>query len=199
VRRTSAIRNLRALAEGCERANPPTTDPILLEVFAYGRVLEPDIDDLRLVDVAMVLDRPVEDVTWWALPSESRWFTYVLRLDKVPVRVQWRPALWPVWNHEIRRPLRIWSLNGGADTEALEALAADDVEHLRLAEPGPDDEAEQLAVELDASLANLRRARDRWDDREWRRAHQGDGSDPSVHLWRAVHGYLDLLDATRQR
>jgi hypothetical protein len=64
--------------------------------------------------------------------------------------------------------------------------------------PDPAEEAEQLAVELDASLANLRRARDGWDDREWRSAHKGDGIYPDEHLWRAVHGYLDLLDATHE-
>jgi hypothetical protein len=198
VRRTTAVKNLRTLAELCDRANPPTTDPILLEAYAYGRVLDSDTDDLRVVDVALVLDLPAEEVTWWALPSETSWFVMVLRLDKVPVRVQWRPSVWPVWNHAIRRPVRIWSLNGGVDGEALDALSAGQAERFRRLAPDPSEEAEQLAVELEASLAHLRRARDGWDDREWQRAHKGDGVYPSDHLWRAVHGYLDLLDATRE-
>lgn len=198
MRRATAIKNLRTLAEGCDRANPPDVDPILLEVYAYGHVLDPDFDDLRIVDVALVLDLPAEEVTWWALPSVTGWFVMVLRLDKVPVRVQWRPSVWPVWNHAIRRPLRIWSLDGGVDGEALDALSAGQAERLRLPAPGPAEEAEQLAVELDASLAHLRRARDGWDDREWHRTHKGGGVYPSDHLWRAVHGYLDLLDATRE-
>jgi hypothetical protein len=198
VRRATAIKNLRTLAEGCDRANPPDVDPILLEVYAHGRVLDPDIDDLRIVDVALVLDLPAEEVTWWALPSVTGWFVMVLRLDKVPVRAQWRPSVWPVWNHAIRRPLRIWSLDGGVDGAALDALSAGQADRLRLSAPDPAEEAEQLSVELDASLAHLRRVRDGWDDREWHRTHKGDGVYPSDHLWRAVHGYLDLLDATRE-
>lgn len=199
MRRATAIKHLRTIAQSCDRANPPTTDPILVEVYTYGLVLDPAVDDLRIVDVAMVLDLPADDVTWWSLPAETRWFVSFLRLDKEPVRAQWRPAVWPVWNHEIVRPLRIWSVASSIDTAALDALSAGDAEHLRLAAPKPAEEAEQLAVELDASLAHLRRARDGWDDREWQQAHRGHGVYPSDHLWRAVHGYLDLLDASRDR
>ena len=177
----------------------PDTDPVLVEAYAYGRVLDSDSDDLRVVDVALVLDLPAEEVTWWALPSATGWFIMDLRLDKVPVRAQWRPSVWPVWNHAIRRPLRIWSIDDGIDHEALDALSSGEAESLRLPAPEPQIEAEQLAVELDASLAHLRRARDGWDDREWHRAHKGGGVFSSDHLWRAVHGYLDLLDATRER
>lgn len=197
MRRATAVKNLRTLAGLCDDANPPTTDPILVEAYAYGRVLEPGTDDLRIVDVALVLDLPAEQVTWWALPSETRWLVTVLRLDKVPVRVQWRPSVWPVWNHAIRQPVRVWSLAAGADGEALDALSVGDAERFRLPAPDPADEAEQLAAELDASLGHLRRVRDGWDDRDWHRIHKGDGVYPSDHLWRAVHGYLDLLDATR--
>ena len=82
----------------------------------YGLVIDPGVDDLRVVDVAMVLDLPADDVTWWSLPEPTRWFVSFLRLDKVPVRAQWRPAVWPVWNHAIVRPLRIWSLDGSVDS-----------------------------------------------------------------------------------
>lgn len=34
-------------------------------------------------------------------------------------------------------------------------------------------------------------------EREWRREHKGLGVYPEEHLWRATHGYLDLLAATR--
>ncbi|WP_291409525.1 hypothetical protein [Actinophytocola sp.] len=32
-------------------------------------------------------------------------------------------------------------------------------------------------------------------DREWRHDNRGDGRYPENHLWEAVYGYLDLLDA----
>lgn len=199
MHRKTAIKHLRTLTQLCDRANPPTTDPVLLEVYTYGRVLDPASDDLRVVDVAMVLDLPADEVTWWALPSVNDWFNTILRLNKVPIRAQYRPSVWPVWNHAIREPLRIWSLDGGVDDAALDALSAGQADRLRLATPDPAEEAEQLAAELDASLDHLRRVRDGWDDRDWHRAHRGGGVYASDHLWRAVHGYLDLLDATHER
>jgi hypothetical protein len=34
-------------------------------------------------------------------------------------------------------------------------------------------------------------------EREWRRDHKGFGMYPEDHLWRATHGYLDLLAVTK--
>jgi len=36
-----------------------------------------------------------------------------------------------------------------------------------------------------------------WDHR-WRSAHRGSGTYPENHLWDAIHGYLDLLEASRR-
>ena len=36
-----------------------------------------------------------------------------------------------------------------------------------------------------------------YSEREWRREHKGLGIYPEDHLWRASHGYLYLLAATR--
>jgi hypothetical protein len=127
------------------------------------------------------------------------WLTHHLRLDKVPVSAFRRPAVWPVWNHVIRRPLRIWSLEGGTDDEALTALSNRDAERLRLPAPSPEDEAEQLTEELKACLVHLRRVQESFHDPEWRSAHKSFGIYPEDHLWHAVEGYLDLLDATRGR
>jgi hypothetical protein len=65
--------------------------------------------------------------------------------------------------------------------------------------PCPDDDvlAEQISRELDMSTAHLRTVRDRYrDDVDWRRSHRGDGRHLEDHLWQAVDGYLDLLDAS---
>jgi hypothetical protein len=51
--------------------------------------------------------------------------------------------------------------------------------------------------ELAASLAHLQRVDAAYWEREWRRDHKGLGIYPEDHLWRATHGYLDLLAATR--
>lgn len=99
-------------------------------------------------------------------------------------------------NHVIHRPLRIWS-TGGPDETALTALSTGDTERLRL--PAPGDEARQLAIELAASLAHLQRVVDAFYERDWRAEHKGTGRFPEDHLWDAVHGYLDLLEAVDAR
>jgi len=197
MRRNTAIKHLRTLAESCGTANRPSDEPVLVEVYAFGDVLDPEIGELDWVRAALVLDMPADEVTWLALPTVHIWLTHHLRLDKVPVGAVRRPAVWPVWNHTIRRPLRIWSLEGGTDDPALAALAAGDVESLRLPDPSPEEEAEQLAEELHASLAHLRRIQESFHDREWRKAHKGFGTYQEDHLWHAVEGYLDLLGANR--
>jgi hypothetical protein len=181
----------------CPQANFADDDPLLLEAYAFGEILDPDVDDLEAVRVALVLNLPADEVTWWAFPQVCTALVSMLRLDRVPVRAFWRPAVWPVWNHVIRRPLCFWTHDGDTNEGALAALSTGDTEGLRLPEPTPEEETEQLLNELDASLAHLRRVEESYDDRTWRRAHKGSGVFPEDHLWRAVHGYLDLLDAIR--
>lgn len=197
MRRETAIKHLRKLTELCSTAHLPADEPVLVEVYAYGDILDPATDELDRVQVALLLDLPADDVSWLALPTTHIWLTHHLRLDKVPVSARWRPAVWPVWNHVIRRPLRIWTLEDGAADAALAALSERDVESLRLPPPSQEDMAEQLAIELDASLAHLRRVQESFHEREWRSVHAGFGIYPEDHLWYAVEGYLDLLGASR--
>jgi hypothetical protein len=49
----------------------------------------------------------------------------------------------------------------------------------------------------EASLAHLRRVEAGYWDRGWRNTHRGSGIYPENHLWDAVHGYLDLIEASR--
>jgi hypothetical protein len=198
MRRKTAIKHLRALAERCDTAHRPLDEPALAEVYAYGDILEPGIAEVDWVKVALVLDLPPDEVTWLALPSVHVWLTHHLGLDKVPVVAVRRPAVWPVWNHDIRRPLQFWSYEGGTDDAALAALADGDAESLRLPAPSREEEAEQLAAELEACLDHLRHVQGSFHDREWRAAHKGLGIYPNDHLWHAVEGYLDLLDANRR-
>lgn len=198
MHRDTAIKHLRTLAELSGTAHLPSDEPVLVEAYAYGDILDPATDELDFVRVALVLDLPADEVTWLALPSTHVWLNHHLRLNKVPVHALQRPSVWPVWNHLIRRPLRIWSFDGGTDDAALAALTNRDVESLRLPAPSRDEEAEQLAEELNASLVHLRRVQESYFEREWRSTHKGFGVYPEDHLWHAVEGYLDLLDANRK-
>lgn len=102
----------------------------------------------------------------------------MLEIDKAPVDWYWRPGAWPVSNHRIQRP---------------------PAETLRLPAPPHTEAAEQLATELEASLTHLRSVRDAYWQHNWCRENRGLGLDPEDHLWNAVHGYLDLLEAVQSQ
>ena len=92
--------------------------------------------------------------------------------------------------------MRFWSL-AGPDEPTLDALGERHMGDLHRLIPTAAEEAEQLQVELAASLAHLQRVDAAYWERAWRRDHKGFGSYPEDHLWRATHGYLDLLAATQ--
>lgn len=146
--------------------------------------------------VAFVLNLPPHDLTWCARPQSCAGLPHLLEIHKAPVEWYWRPALWPVSNHVIDRPLRIWSVDG-PDTVALDALDRGDAETQRLPAPADADAREQLTTEPAASLAHPHQVEARYWDRDWRNAHHGSGVCPENHLWDAAHGYLDLLTANR--
>jgi hypothetical protein len=196
MRHETAVRRLRTIADRCEQARGLWDERLLLGAYAFGTVLH-SRSDLDVVQVAFVLDLPPDDLTWQALPPSCVGLARLLDLDKTPVEWHLRPAVWPVSNHVIRRPLRIWSTDG-PDVAALDALGRGDAEPLRLPEPDDATAREQLAAELAASLAHLRRVEQRYWEPDWRREHRGSGLHPEDHLWRAVHGHLDLLAADRE-
>ena len=59
--------------------------------------------------------------------------------------------------------------------------------------PTAGEEVTQLEVELEASLNHLHQVVERYWEREWRAGHKGSGWYPEDHLWRAAHGYLDVM------
>jgi len=194
MRHETAVRRLRTIAEHCHQVYRLWTDePLLIGAYAFGAVLDTTAD-LDVIQVAFVLDLPPEELTWGAQPQSCVGLAHWLELDKAPVDWYWRPARWPVGNHVIDRPLRIWSVDG-PDTDALNALQRGAAEPLRLPAPAPGDAREQLTVELAASLAHLRRVEAAYWTRAWRAANRGSSFYPENHLWDAVHGYLDLLSA----
>ncbi|WP_027346347.1 DUF7711 family protein [Hamadaea tsunoensis] len=194
MRLSTAVRRLRSIAERAQQVSPFASVPALLSVYAFGPVLESPAD-LDYVQVACVVDLPLADVIWGTSPPWAASLAHLLEMDKAPVERHWRPTEWPVSNHAIRRPLRLWSASEGIDVSSMDALSTGRVESLRLPEPHPAVLREQLAAELAASLTHVRQVEELYWEADWRRGHRGDGFHPEDHLWRAVHGYLDLLAA----
>jgi hypothetical protein len=194
----TAVRRLRTIAEDCDRAGSLFDgEDGLVAIYAFGAVLDQPGQELEAVNVLLVVDVPAAELPWGVEPPGCSSLAHLLKLDKAPVLRRWRSADRPVGNHEIRRPMPIWSRKDGVQTAALDALAQRRAEPFRLADPDDDVLAEQISHELETSTAHLRTVRDRyWDDIDWRRSHRGDGRYPEDHLWQAVDGYLDLLDAS---
>ena len=200
MRRDTAIRRLRTIAERCQQVSGlwDDDDPVLVAAYTFGAVLD-GAAELPAVQVAFVLDLPADELTWCVQPQDCTGLVGLLELEKAPVDWYWRPAVWPVANHVIRRPLGVWSAAAGVDEAALDALARGEAERLRQPAPADDDLQDQLSTELQASLAHLRRVESAYWEREWRSAHRGLGVDPEHHLWNAAHGYLELLAAADPR
>jgi hypothetical protein len=198
MRYKRAIEKLRILAEACERVKIfwSDTEPFLKAVYAFGEVLD-GADPLDAVQVAVAINLPPEEVPWESNPEGTDWLANELRLSKGGFMYFWRSYLDPIWNHYIRGPVQIWSVDGGPDEQALAALDARDFGSLNRLVPEPADERLQLREDLDAALAHLRGVRDKYWDHDWRRAHRGYGRYPENELWDAVEGFLDLVDASR--
>jgi hypothetical protein len=194
-----AIQMLRAIAERCDRVSrlwEEDEQSPLVGAYAFGSVLDGP-DAVEQVGVALVLDAPAAELTWGARPVSFSGLPHLLELERAGLDWCWRPAVWPVANHVIVRPVRIWSLDG-VDSPALEALAARQAEQYRLPAPDREDAADQVAFELEESLAHLRRVTANYWEPDWRRENRGYGGvSPEHHLWRAVRGYLELRDALK--
>jgi hypothetical protein len=197
MRYETAIRRLRTIAARCQQAGGLWEDePFLIGAYAFGAVLDTP-SDVEVVQVAFVLNLPPDELPWCAEPRSCIALAHLLEIDKAPVEWYWRPALRPVSNYLIQRPLRIWSLDG-PDTPTLDALQHGDAERLRPPAPTLADARRQLADELAVSLAHLRRVEAGYWDRGWRNSPRGSGVHPENHLWDAVHGYLGLIEASRR-
>ena len=201
MRRATAVRRLRAIAERCQQVctlwEPGSG---LLGVHTFGPVLDPTDEDasIEVIQLVLVVAHDPAELTWGCRPPTFSGLPYVLELEKAPVDWYFRPAGRPVGNHRIVRPLEIWSRDGGVHEAALVALAAGDgaaLERLRGPAPRPAVLERQLGEELAAAAARLQQVRDRFWARGWRQAHHAAGSLPENHLWDAVNGYLDLLAA----
>jgi hypothetical protein len=172
-------------------------EPFLAAMYAFGAVLD-GADEVERPQVAGVIRRQPEEVLWGSVPRGTAWTAERLGLDKGGYEYRWRSYLDPVWNHYIRGPVRIWSTDG-IDEETFACLQERRFGDLKRLTPEPVDERLQLRDDLDAALAHLRSVRDSFWDREWRQDHRGLGRHPENVLWEAVEGYLDILDASREK
>ena len=201
MRHATAVRRLRTIAERCQQVCGLWDDGDgLVAVHAFGPVLDPVGErggSLEVVQIVLVVQEDPEQVTWCARPPQYTGLGYVMELEKAPVDWYFRPAALPVGNHLIVRPLQIWDRRTGVAERALTALAAGTAEPLRARAPRPDVLHRQLTEELAAALVQLARTRDGYWQRDWRSRHETVATFPEHHLWDAVHGYLDLLQAVR--
>jgi hypothetical protein len=160
------------------------------QMWAVGDVLG-RTRDLEQVSLALCADLPVEDVSWRSQPPAAVHWLKMTRLSKNPVRVHWRSARAPVWNHEIRRPLLVWDASMGLVEEAMVALRQGRGEAAGLPDPTPDELTARVEQELALSLAALRARTADYAARQWGPSKLGPTADA---LWQAADGYLDLLD-----
>lgn len=137
-----------------------------------------------------------EVVPWMARPPHLEALADTLRFSKLPLSWQWRPAVWPVWNHTIVHAACFWNSDDGRAQHVLDGLATDRLDELVVEAPAMSSElAAQLSLERDVARDNLARVTASYHDQTWRREHRGGGIYPDEHLWSATAAFLELDDA----
>lgn len=189
-----AVHHVEAAAGECQRVHelPPVMVPVrVTQLWAFGDVLGPQ-RDLESVSLALSLDLPAKDVAWLTQPPAAMHWLNLTRLPKNPVRVWWRSARAPVWNHHIVHPLLVWSSADGVLEDAVDALREGRGEAAGLPEPSADARATRVSEELAISLSTLRARTSDYEEKRWGRAKLEPTADA---LWQAADGYLDLLES----
>jgi hypothetical protein len=193
MKRSTAIGRLRDVCEGLDRAKQWSGVSVTAG-YLYGALLEGD-DDLEFISIALVVDEPAESVPWMSRPAHLEAMAKLLRLDKLPIAWRWRPAEWPVWNHQISSAACFWNADGGLDQTLIDALNARDTDGLQFAYPvDADDLRRQIEIERVTARRHLADVTAMFGDREWRRDHRGDGWYPEDTLWAAAAGFIELDD-----
>jgi hypothetical protein len=197
MKRSRALHHLRALAEACVTMSDRPTSIFPLRVvglWAAGEVLEPR-ETVDALVVALQVDVPAGSTPWLCPPSGAMHWANAVRLQKLPVVAHWRSTEAPVWNHELVRPLLVWSARNGVSDPALAALSDPDVAALEVLR-GP----ATTAAELHDRLVDERRiaratVRERSADYQQRRWAPGRLEPVADALADAVQGWLDLEEA----
>ncbi len=187
-----AVQHVEGLARACETmaGRPASIFPLRVDaLWVAGEILGPPVE-LELVTVVLAVDLP--EVAWLSEPPGAQHWGNANRLAQLPLRVRWRSAHAPVWNHRIERPALVWDAEGVRE-EVLSALRDGTGESVRSAAPTPRQLTDRLAAEQAVSLAALDRCSRDYDEQRWRPGKLEPVADA---LWRATEGYLDILDAT---
>jgi hypothetical protein len=197
MKHSTAMSRLTDVCDGLDRAAEwPETS--VTGAFVFGGLLDAEVD-LDRVEVAFVVAEPSEVVPWMSRPAHLEALAAILRFTKLPLSWRWRPAQWPIWNHEIERAVRVWRADGGRDQRALDALQARQLDDVAIEGPADTDELlAELLVERNVGRHHLASVTESFYDQDWRREHRGDGVHPEDHLWWATAGFLDLDDAIRR-
>jgi hypothetical protein len=195
MQRVNAVRHLVDIARDATRFDDLTyLDWPLREMWVGGDILDRP-ETLDRVNLILMLDLPVDELPWLAIPPTEQVVVQLLRLPKLPVRRYTRPLAGPPWNPECRRVLRFWTLEAGLDEAVVEALRSGD--RLDAVEPGPSEFLRQMEVELERSRAHLDAVLGHYWEHEWRLEHRGDGIHPEDHLWRAARAVRSIEAAIR--
>ncbi|MPY96060.1 MAG: hypothetical protein GEV08_24270 [Acidimicrobiia bacterium] len=195
MKRSTAIRHLvemsQVASDHCRLRESDIGWP-LEELWVAGRLLETtgDVDDGTVV---LLLDVPVDELSWLAEHPAGEWVGSQLRLGKRPMTWWYRPRLLPAWSHEHRRVVRVWTAQGGLDEGVIDALRSDPGA-LAVVEPSAAQLVLQAREELGRSRRHLREVLERSWDRDRRRDRSLPGSRED-RLWRAAMAVSDLLDA----
>ncbi len=198
VRWTTAVRTAEQVAERCAHVAAQPAGIVRLrvvEAWLWGPLLGPpaaEVPDDGGVDVALVCEADPVECAWGTTPPGAGQWLAASGLAKRPVRLVFRSAAEPVWNHEVTTPVRLWSAAGGGAQDVLEALRAGGGAALRPPAPSPAELRERLDRELAASLEAVRRASAEHDEHRW---SPGSPVGRADALAAAVRGYLQLLGA----
>ena len=201
MNRARAVHHVELAAAECTRLADlsAATMPVqVVQMWAFGDILgalrETDgieeADQLDQVALALVLDLPASSVPWLASPPAAEHWLRMTRLSKNPVRIWWRSAAAPVWNHRIVRPLLVWEQPTGLIEDALVALREGRGAASGSPAPTPEQLVHQVADELAVSLAALQACTAAYAERQFTPIKLGPTADA---LWRTCDGYLDLL------
>ena len=191
MRYATAVSKLRVVTDALDEerriAHTFDTEVPITAAYAFGAALD-GTDPVEQVEVAFVVDRDHDRLPWGVEPEEVVGFVERHRLGRFPLRWFCRPTDLPVTNHLIRRPVQLWTREGGTDDAALQALTDRRLDELpRLPEPDPAGLTRQLEQEAEVCLRELDAL-----------VHRRGGADPraiAVELFDLTWGYTDLQRA----
>ena len=197
MKRSRALHHLHTLVQECATMaeRPSSIFPLRVTgLWAAGGVLEP-VDSVEFLVVALQVDLPPEATPWFCAPPGATHWANAVRLTKLPVVAHWRSVHAPVWNHELMRPLLVWSAQDGVQDAALAALTGPDrdaLDVLRGPVPTPEQLRRRLEQEVLVSQAAVRERSAEYQRRRW---SPGKLEPVADALADAVQGWVDLQDA----